>query len=138
MHLPERGGGDRGAVEPLERLRQPDADLVLDDPFDLFVWERRDAVLQSRQRLEVREREQIAARRQQLPELDEGRTERFEIAGECLRIGGIRLECGWIDSLGSDEIRVPILCREPRQVAVPAETLTQSHRPPNSASARSG
>jgi hypothetical protein len=58
----------------------------------LLEGERRDAILQARERFDVSRRQQVAACRHQLPELDEGRSQALEIGGELfsfsLRCGG--------------------------------------------------
>ena len=130
MHLAERGRGDRRRVEFDERLRHANAQLLLDDPLDVRVRERLEVVLQARERVEVGLRQQVGARREQLPELDERRPERLEVAGE--RLGARarsddrrpfdRLEAGVRDEIGA-----AVLGDEHREILVSAESLGEGH-----------
>ena len=89
MHLAERGGGNRQAIEFDERVRDADAELLANGPLDVFVRERLDVVLQPRERIQVGRREQVGARGEDLTELDERRPERLEVFRERFRRGWI-------------------------------------------------
>jgi hypothetical protein len=82
VHLAQRRGGNRFRLEGLERLGETDAKLLLHDPLDVGIRKRSDIVLQSRECLEVRGRQQIRACREELSQLDEGRSELFEVVRE--------------------------------------------------------
>ena len=76
MHLRDRGRGQRRGVEARERVGDRPAQRLLDRCARAAVAvERRDAVLQQRQFVGDVGRHQVAARRQDLPELDEDRPE---------------------------------------------------------------
>ena len=75
VHLRDRGRRQRRGVELRERLADRPLQRVLDDRARGFAVERRDAVLQQRQFLGDVRRHQVAARGQDLPELDEDRAE---------------------------------------------------------------
>jgi hypothetical protein len=79
VHLAQRRRGERLGVELGEDPRQPDAELGGDDPLDLVGVERRDVVLQPRQRLDVRRGEEVGPSGHQLAELDVGGAEPFEV-----------------------------------------------------------
>ena len=90
VHLAERCGRERSGVELGEGLRDPDAQFLGDDSFDLREGERLDVVLQARERVDVGDGEQVRARREELAELDERGPELLEVARELLglrRIG---------------------------------------------------
>src|SRR6185436_3112004 len=89
MHLPERRGGNRQPIELDERVRNADTELLADRPLDVFVGKWLDVVLQAGERLEVRGRKEVRARREELTELDERRAERLEVARERLGARGI-------------------------------------------------
>lgn len=124
VHLSQRCGGERFRVERREVLRDAQPQLLADDALDAGVGERIDRILEARQRLEVRRRQQVGARRQQLPELDVGGTEPLEISGELLRgrragrgagvFGAERLfEAGAIHQIGA-----PVLEQQPGNVFI--------------------
>ena len=128
MHLAERGGGNRQAIELEEGVRHADAQLLANGPLDVFVRERLDVVLQPRERVQVRRRKQVGARGEDLSELDERRAERFEVLDE--RRGG-----GWIGRAGllavqrvRDEVSAPVLGDEPREILVSPEASRHASR----------
>ncbi len=128
MHLAQRRCRDGRPFERVEGLREPHAQLVLDDALDVSERKRLDVVLQTRERLEVCRRQQISARRKQLAELDEGGTELFQIGGEGERFRRVALDLVGRGRAGAcDEVRVPVLRDEPREVAVPAEPGSECH-----------
>ena len=128
VHLAERRGGDRFRLEGLERLGQADAQLLLHDPLDVGVRKRSDVVLQARERLEVRGRQQVRARRQELSELDEGRTELLEIVRKGPGLGGVAGQRpGSLVARVRDEVGLPVLGEERREVAVPAQPGRECH-----------
>ena len=59
MYLTERRRGHRLAFEARKGLGDADAELRRDDLLDPFVSERLDVVLQPRERLEVRLRQEV-------------------------------------------------------------------------------
>jgi hypothetical protein len=85
MHLAERGGGNRLALEFRERLGDARAELLLDDFFHLFIGERLHVVLQAGQRGAVRVRHQVRAARKHLAELHVRRPHRLEIVDQLIR-----------------------------------------------------
>ena len=85
MHLSERRGRDRLPIEARERLGDPYAKLACDDFLDLLVRKRLHVVLKPGERLEVRLRQQVRSRRQELTQLDERRTHGLEVVGKLIR-----------------------------------------------------
>src|SRR6185295_6308520 len=90
MHLTERGGGERGRVEFGKALGKPDSQLRFDDFFDVGERESLDLVLQSGERVEIRDGEKIRASREQLTKLDKGGTQLFKVARQGLGVGNGR------------------------------------------------
>ena len=84
VHLADRGRGDRGRIEvqeePLERVAQ----IVLDHPLGLLERERAHVVLERSQLDDDVRRDDVGPRREQLPELDEGRAELVEQLAQML------------------------------------------------------
>ena len=78
----ERRGGDRLGFEDRKHLRELDADLRFDDALDVGVRERRDIVLEARERVDIGWRQQIGAAGEQLAKLDERRPEPLEVVGQ--------------------------------------------------------
>ena len=89
VDLPQGRRRQRHLVERGEHPRDPHAQLAGDDLLDLREGERLDVVLQPRQRLGVRRRQQVHAAREQLPELDVRRTHRLEVGRQLL--GAVRV-----------------------------------------------
>lgn len=87
MNLRDGCGGERLLVDEGEGLRQAHAELGGQDLLHLGERKRRHVVLQPRERLGVRLRDDIGPRRQQLPELDEGRPEFLDVACQLLGLG---------------------------------------------------
>ncbi len=85
VNLAQGGGGNRQAIELEERVRHAHAELLADGALDVLVGEGLDVVLQAGQRIEIRGRKQVGARREYLTQLDECRAERFQVADECFR-----------------------------------------------------
>ena len=79
MDLSERRGRERRGFEVGERLGDANAELLTDDPFDLGEGEGLDVVLKPREGFQVGNRKEVRAGRKELPELDERRTEPFEV-----------------------------------------------------------
>src|SRR2546423_3899720 len=79
MHLRQRRGRRRFSFELKKEFRKPAAQFRRNDALDFFVRKRLNLVLQTRQRIEVRLRQQIAPGGQKLSELDEGRPQLFQI-----------------------------------------------------------
>ena len=104
MHLADRGGGDRLAVElqeePLDRLAQ----LLPDDALDLLVREGAHVVLEPAQLGDDVRRQDVGPHREQLAELDEGRAELVEELAEVLAALGRRAVA-----------RSPCRCRAPAE-----------------------
>ena len=93
MHLSERGGGERTFLEHREGFREPDAEVRLNDFLDVGERHRLNAVLQPRERFEIRGGKEICARRQDLSQLNERRSERLEIAGQVFGVGWVGIGC---------------------------------------------
>ena len=129
VHLPERGRGDRRRIEFHEGLRHANAEFLLDNPFDIRIWKRSEVILQPRQRVEVGLRQQVRARREQLSELDERRTERLQIAGEGLgsRDGRMAVAFDRFEAGMRDEVGAAVLGNEDREILVSAESLGNGH-----------
>ncbi len=72
VDLSERCRRLRFPVEPCEGFRNPHAQLGRNDLLDFFIRKRLDLILQPRERVEVRLRQHIAARGEQLAQLDKG------------------------------------------------------------------
>src|SRR4051794_15756015 len=66
MHLRQRRGRRRFSVELKKEFRKPAAQFGRNDALDFIVGKRLNLVLQARQRIEVRLRQQIAAGRKKL------------------------------------------------------------------------
>ena len=82
MHLGDGGRGERRVVELGEGLGHGPAERALDDAPCLRAREGRDAVLQQRELVGDVLRQQVAARRQRLAELDEDGPEGLERAAD--------------------------------------------------------
>ena len=96
MHLSDRRGGDRLALEveeePLDRV----AELLHDHALGLLERERSHVVLESAQLGDDVRRHDVGPGREQLPEFHERRTELVEQLAEVLPAGGaaVRAGCG--------------------------------------------
>jgi hypothetical protein len=128
MHLAQRGGCERLGLECREPFRDAEPEIVLNQPLDIGKRKRLDAVLQPPEGFEVRRRQQVRARRQQLTELDERGTEALEIGREFLRFRIVALGKGLVgdclvQSSARHEIRFAVLVEEVRDVLVPAQAL---------------
>ena len=124
VYLAERGGRERLLIEFEERLRNPNAEVFGDDPFDFGKRKRRDVVLKARERVDVGRREQVAAARQELAQLDERRAHRLQIGRQFLGLGGsvglLRADIVVPSGLG-DDIRVAVFDQQHRNVFVAAD-----------------
>ncbi len=78
MHLRDRRGGDGVAIERLEHLVDGLPVEPVERRDDLVGRKRRHAVLQLRELVGDVERDQVAPRREHLPELDEDRAQILE------------------------------------------------------------
>ena len=117
MDLPQRCGCERLCVERLERLAEPCSQLGLDDPFDVVEGKGLDVVLQACESGEIRLREEIRAGRQQLSELDESRTELFEVLRQRF---GIRAQVSVASGdIIATESHSPMLREQESEVLVP-------------------
>jgi hypothetical protein len=82
VDLPERGGGHGFGVDLGVQLREPPAEFTLDARVGFRRGEGRHLVLQGGEFLDVGERQEVGARGERLPDLDEGRPEADESAPE--------------------------------------------------------
>ena len=89
IHLPERCGCQRFALERGEEFGNAGAQFGFDNPFRLLIGERFDLILQARKGFQVRFRQQIGARGQDLAELHKGGTEPFEVVRKILQSGSV-------------------------------------------------
>ncbi len=87
VHLPDRRGGHRLGVEPIEHLRGRATQFLEEDPLDVRVGERRDPIEQVEQLVAVLERHDVGLERQHLAELDEAAAEVLEQPAETLGSG---------------------------------------------------
>jgi hypothetical protein len=78
VHLADRRGRERSFVEAHEDIGERSAKALLDDDLDLFEADRRNFVLELLELGDEIGREDVAAGRDDLPELDERRTEILE------------------------------------------------------------
>ena len=86
MHLGDRAGGERLRLDVVEHVLPRHAQLLLHDAHDLLLGERRHVVLQRRELLDVLGRQQVGARRQDLAELRERRTQLLERGAQALAL----------------------------------------------------
>jgi len=147
VHLSERRRSHRVLVEVVEDPRQPHTQLVLDRLADGLERERLECVLEAGERFEVRRREQVGARGQQLAELDEGGTHPLQVGGELvtLRVGlrghGLVGQHG-VEAGLAHQIGAAVLDQKPRKVAVATEALRRGQEihirgiPPGEGSSR--
>ena len=82
VHLADRGRRDRNLVELEERLLDGEPELLLDHLAHLLERERRDVVLELPQLDDDVRRDDVRPRREELPELHEGRAELVEHLAE--------------------------------------------------------
>ena len=78
MHLADRGGRERLAVELEEESLDREAEVFEDDALDLLVRERAHVVLEAAELADDVRRQDVGPHREQLAELDEGRAELVE------------------------------------------------------------
>ena len=84
VHLADRRGGQRLAVELEEEALDREAEVFEDDALDLLVRERAHVVLEAAELGDDVRRQDVRAHREQLAELDEGRAELVEELAEVL------------------------------------------------------
>ena len=84
VHLRDRRGGERPLVDRGKGAREPYAELIAQNFLDLGEGDRLAVVLQALERIGVRRRHDVGARREQLAELDPGGPEPFDVVGEVL------------------------------------------------------
>ena len=84
VHLRDGPGGEREGIDPVEDVFPGDAQLLLHDPDDLLLAERRDVVLQGRELVDELRREEVGPRGQHLTELAEGGAELLERGAHAL------------------------------------------------------
>jgi hypothetical protein len=84
VHLADRRGGERLAVELEEEALDREAEVFLDDALDLFVREGPHVVLEAAELGDDVRGEDVGTHREQLAELDEGRAELVEELAEML------------------------------------------------------
>lgn len=125
MHLAERRGGDRLGFENRKQLRQLDADLRFDDPFDVGVGERRHIVLQPRERVDIRRRQQISAAGEQLAKLDERGPEPLEVVGQAPGVVGVIADVVGVLLRAAE--RGTMFQQQGGDSGVPAQLLRQLH-----------
>ena len=138
MHLAQGSCGEWLLLELGECLGQAYAELLGDDALDIGKGKWTDVILEPRERLQVARGEKIAARREKLAELDEGRPHGLEIVGEFLgggigrqilgvgdRVQTVPVRGGGIQ-LGGLRLEVPaaIAEEETRDLLVALEMLT--------------
>src|SRR2546430_108474 len=85
MQLRQRRGRRRFSFELKKEFRKPAAQFRRNDALDFFVRKRLNPVLQTRQRIEVRLRQQIAAGGKKLPKFDERRPKLLKIVSKLIR-----------------------------------------------------
>ncbi len=85
VHLRQRRGRERLALELGEEVRERSAELALDDSFGDVAGERRHRVVERAQRLRVRKRNIVRPQREHLPRFDERRPQPLEHPAHPLR-----------------------------------------------------
>ena len=96
VHLADRRGGQRLAVELEEEALDREAEVFEDDALDLLVWERPHVVLEAAELGDDVRRQDVRAHREQLAELDERRPELVEHLAQVTPPLGrrrLRVEC---------------------------------------------
>lgn len=88
-----------------------------------------DAILQPREGVQIRERQDVRARRQELAQLDERRAQALEIIRQLgrrrvrRRSGRAFVVQSGIEAGGLDQVAPPVLHQQHRHVLVPLEVL---------------
>jgi len=82
MYLRQRSRSERHRVEVGKCLRDANSEFAGDDPFNLFIRERLDLVLQALEGVEIWTGQQVCARGKELAQFDESRTKSLEVFGE--------------------------------------------------------
>ena len=129
MHLRDRGSRHRLRLDGFERLRQTHPELVCQDFLDLGIAERRDVVLQPRERLGVHGRDDVGTRREELRELDVRRAELLDIARQLARFRNPRLVLvrllrqELVQAGARHQVAPPVLEQQQREVLVALEML---------------
>ncbi len=138
MHLRDRCGGQRLPVEALENGVDGLAVGGLQDRDGLFRRERRYRVLQFRQLVGDVRRQQVAARRNRLAELDEDRAQLFQCEANALASRGAAVAAPWREVeekaqraqqvRRGDELIEAVLDQDPLDADQPEEGLAPHHR----------
>ena len=126
VDLSQGSRGEGSGVEFEKSLRQAHAELAPDDLLHVAERERLDPVLQPGESVQIRRRQQVRARREELAELDERRPQGFEVLGELLRISGDLLgdlDVRQIDVDGLDQVRAPVLDQQAGEILVALQVL---------------
>ena len=129
VHLADRRGGQRLAVELEEEALDREAEVFEDDALDLFVRERAHVVLEAAQLGDDVRRQDVWTHREQLAELDEGRAELVEELAEMLAALG----CAALEELrpvpaARDQVGQPVPLEEVAE-AVPDRDLGDLRQP---------
>jgi hypothetical protein len=134
VHLSDRRRRDRLLAELEEQLLDRQAELLGDDSLDVRERERPDIVLELAELGDDVGRDDVRARRQQLPELDEGRAELVEHLPQvltALRDGAVlrdehlltqRQQVG--QAVGLEEVAEAVANRDLRDLRDPADVAT--------------
>src|SRR4051812_5983129 len=130
MHLRDGGRGDRLRIDARERAREPHVEILVEDLLNLGEWKGRDVVLQPRERLTVRLRDDVRPRGEKLRELDVRRPKLLDVLRELARLRDLRL-VGVVhllreelrEACPGDEIPAPIAEQEHREVLVALQML---------------
>ena len=126
MDLSQRSRREGLLFECGVRFGDPDAQLLGDDALDVRVRKRRHVVLQARESFDIWRGKQIAAAREQLPQLHERRAHRFEIFGELFGLCGlsgdrvVMVHIAVPPGLG-DDIRTAVFDQQETDVSVPTD-----------------
>jgi hypothetical protein len=127
VDLPQGGRGHGRGVEVRKGLGDAHAQLGGDDLLDLAVGERLDAVLEPGEGVQIGPGQEVGAGREELPELDEGRPQRLQVAGQLLGISGdglvARFRVRQLDVDGFDDVRAAVLHQQARDVPISLEVL---------------
>jgi hypothetical protein len=124
MDLAERGGRDRLLLEGRKGLGDLDPELRGDDGMRLFIGEGLDLVLEPREGLQERGRQQVGPRGEELAQLHVRGAELLQIGGQLLgRLGWRGLARSGRFARVRDEVRPSIFDEEGGQVLVTFEML---------------
>src|SRR6185503_1211718 len=96
VNLSKRCGAERLGFKLGKGLRQSHAKLAGNNRVNFLIRERRNLILQARERIEIRRRQKIGAGGKQLAQFDEGGTKLFEVSGKLLSFRDFLCERGFI------------------------------------------